>query len=74
MRYDGLGCIKNMDYVFLCGKTLEEVKEKLEKFLSFCQKKNLMLKPSKLNISEQVEFVKALIVGKVDVACVLPKD
>ena len=40
-----------MDDVLLYGRTTEEFKEKLEKFLSFYIKKNL-----KLNISKQVEF------------------
>ena len=43
MRYDGLGCIENMDDVILYGKTIKELKEKLEKFLAFCLKKNSVL-------------------------------
>ena len=67
-----------MDDVLLHGRSIEELKGKLESFLSFCREKNLKLKPSKLNISEEVEFGGAVIssklVKKEQVVCVLPKD
>ena len=56
MRYDGSESIKNMDDVLLYGRTLEELKKKLEVFLGYCEEKNLKLKPSKMVISEEVEF------------------
>ena len=56
MRYDVSQAIKNMDDVLLYGRTLEEVKTKLETFLDFCKEKNLKLKPSKMNIGEEVEM------------------
>ena len=50
----------------------------MEKFLSFCKKKSLKLKTSKLNISEQVEFegtlISSEIMGKEEFVCVLSKD
>ena len=50
-----------MDDVLLHGRTIEELHGKLESLLSFCREKNLKLKPSKLNISEEVEFGGAVI-------------
>ena len=77
-RRDNSGALKNMDDVLLHGRTLEELKMKLESFLAFCREKNLKLKPSKLNISEEVEFGGAVIssklVKKEQVVCILPKD
>ena len=61
MRYDGSEAIKNMDDILLCGRTIKELKKKLESFLSFWDKKHLKLKPFKMNISEQVEFSGTLI-------------
>ena len=66
MRYDGSESIKNMDYVLLYGRIIEELKKKLDTFLGFWQEKNLKLKPSKMNISDEVEF------GQV--VSILPKD
>ena len=78
LRHDNSGALKNMDDVLIHGKTLKELKEKLENFLAFCRDKNLKLKPSKLNISEQVEFGGAVISSELvrneQVVCVLPKD
>ena len=50
-----------MDDVLIHGRNLKELKDKLENFLEFCREKNLKLKPSKLNISEHVEFGGAVI-------------
>ena len=61
MKYDGSQVIKNMDDISLYGHTIEELKKKLEMFLGFCQEKNLKLRPSKMNISEEVEFGGTLI-------------
>ena len=44
IRYDGSRAIKNKDNVLLYGRTLEELKTKLETFLGFCEEKNLKLK------------------------------
>ena len=55
-RRDNSGALKNMDDILFNAKTLPELKQKLEHFLKFCRQKNLKLKPSKLNISEEVEF------------------
>ena len=78
MRYDGSQDIKNMDAVFLYGRTIEELKKKLETFLGFCKEKNLKLKPTKMTISEEVEFGGALIrsdiVENEEVVSILPKD
>ena len=67
-----------MDDIFLYGKDLKELKLKLENFLSFAKDKNLKLKPSKLQIGEQVTFGGALISAELvkneKVVCVLPKD
>ena len=40
----------------LHGKTLEELEKKLKVFMKYCEEKNLKLKPSKMVISEEVEF------------------
>ena len=56
MRYDGSEAIKNMDDILLHGQTLEELEKKLKAFMKYCEEKNLKLKPSKMVISEEVEF------------------
>ena len=54
------------------------LKLKWENFLSFAKDKNLRLKPSKLQIGEQVTFggavISAELVKNEKVVCVLPKD
>ena len=78
MRYDGSESIKNMDDVLLFGRTLEELKQKIEVFVKYCEEKNLKLKPSKLVISEEVEFagtvVQAETVQNEEVVSILPRD
>ena len=78
MRYDGSESIKNMDDVLLYGRTLEELKKKLEVFIGYCEEKNLKLKPSKMVISEEVEFagtaIRAEMVENDDVVSILPRD
>ena len=78
MRYDGSESIKNMDDVLLYGRTLEELKKKLEVFLGYCEEKNLKLKPSKMVISEEVEFagtaVRAEKIQDDDVVNILPRE
>ena len=77
-RRDNSGALKNMDDILLHAKTIPELKIKLENFLTFCRAKNLKLKPSKLNISEEVEFggtlISSKLVKKEQVVCILPKD
>lgn len=41
MRHDGSQAVNNMDDVFIYCRTLEELKNKLKKFLGFCKEKNL---------------------------------
>ena len=55
-RYDNTGCLKNMDDWLLHAPTLEKLEEKITKLMLFCRDKNLKLNPSKLNVSEEVEF------------------
>ena len=78
MRYDGSESIKNMDDVLLFGRTLEKLHQKIEVFVKYCEEKNLKLKPSKMVISEEVEFagtvVKAETVQNEDVVSILPRD
>ena len=78
MRYDGSESIKNMDDVLLFGRTLEELKKKLEVFLRYCEDKNLKLKPSKMVISEEVEFagtaIRAEKIQDDDVVNILPRE
>ena len=50
-----------MEDILLYGKNLKTLKSKLENFLSFVKDKNLKLKPSKLQIGEQVTFGGAVI-------------
>ena len=77
-RYDGTNCLKNCDDWLLFGSTLEEVKRKLTNPLEFCASKNLKLNPSKLVISEEVEFgwtvISAETVRNEDVIFIGPKD
>ena len=67
-----------MNDVLLYGRTLKELKTKLETFLGFCKEKNLKLKPSKMNIGEEAEFAGTLIradtVENEDVVSILPRD
>ena len=78
MRYDGSESIKNMDDVLLFGKTLDELEKKLEAFLKYCEDKNLKLKPSKMVISEEVEFAGSAIRAEKkndnDVVHILPRE
>ena len=78
MRYDGSESIKNMDDISLFGRTLEELKKKLEVFLGYCEEKNLKVKPSKMVISEEVEFegtaFRAETIQEDDVVNILPRD
>ena len=78
MRYDGREAIKNMDDVLIHGRTLEELKKKLEVFLKYCEEKNLKLKPSKIVISEEVEFagtaIRAEKIQDEDVVNILPRE
>ena len=67
-----------MDDVLLYGRTLEELKKKLEVFMGYCEEKNLKLKPSKMVIAEEVEFagttIKAETVENEDVVSISPRD
>ena len=78
MRYDGSEAIKNMDDVLMHSRTLEELKKKLEVFLKYCEEKNLKLKPSKIVISEEVEFagtaIRAEKIQDDDVVNILPRE
>ena len=78
MRYDGSEAIKNMDDTLLHGQTLEELEEKLKVFMKYCETKNLKLKPSKIVISEEVEFAGTAIRAEKkhdnDVVHILPME
>ena len=78
LRLNGMRVVKNMDDVLFFHSTLEEAIKELERFLEFCRKKNLKLKPSKFCIGEEVEFGGALItsetVGSKSVVNILPKS
>merc|ERR1711888_200140 len=54
-------CLKNMDDILIAGKNMEDLKEKLVTFLTFCRFKNIKLKTSKFLISTSVEFGGCLI-------------
>ena len=77
MRYDGSEAIKNMDDIMMHGRTLEELEKKLKVFLKYCEEKNLKLKPSKMVISEEVEFagtaIRAEKIHENDVVHILPR-
>ena len=45
-----------MDDILIAGKNMEDLKEKLVTFLTFCRTKNIKLKTSKFFISSEVEF------------------
>ena len=78
LRLNGMRVVKNMDDVLFYHSTLEGAIKELERFLEFCRKKNLKLKPSKFCIGEEVEFGGALItsetVGSKSVVNILPKS
>ena len=78
LRLNGMRVVKNMDDVLFYHSTLEGAIKELERFLGFCRKKNLKLKPSKFCIGEEVEFGGALItsetVGSKNVVNILPKS
>ena len=78
LRVNGMRVVKNMDDVLFYHSTLEGAIKELEKFLEFCKKKNLKLKPSKFVIGEEVEFGGALItsekVRSKNVLNILPKS
>ena len=67
MRYDGSEAIKNMDDIMMHGQTLK-----------YCEEKNLKLKPSKMIISEEVEFagtaIRAEKIHENDVVHILPRE
>ena len=48
--------VKNMDDFLLYAVTLEDLEQKLIKFMEFAKSKNLKLNPKKFFISEEVEF------------------
>ena len=78
MRYDDSEAIKNMDDVMMHCRTLEELEKKLKVFLKYCEEKNLKLKPSKMVISEEVEFagtaIRAEKIQDNDVVNILPRE
>ena len=45
-----------MDDVLICGRNMEDLRNKMHTFLSFCKEKNIKLKPSKFMINTEVEF------------------
>ena len=49
-----LAILNNMDDFLLYGTTLEDLEEKLEKFMEFAKKTNLKLNPKKFFTSEEV--------------------
>ena len=51
-----LAILKNMDDFLLYGVTLEDLEQKLIKFMEFAKSKNLKLNPKKFFVSEEVEF------------------
>ena len=48
--------LKNMDDVLICGRDMEDLKNKMHTFLGFCKEKNIKLNPSKFLISTEVEI------------------
>ena len=77
-RFNGTGCLKNCDDWLLFGSTLNEIEKKLTNLLEFCSSKNLKLNPTKLVISEEVEFggtvISAETVRNEEVIFIGPKD
>ena len=53
---DELHIVKNMDDWLLYGRNLQELEEKLVKFLKFAETKNLKLKKKKFVIGSELEF------------------
>ena len=78
MHYDDSEAINNMDDVLMHGRTLEELEKKLKVFLKNCEEKNLKLKPSKMVISEEVEFagtaIRAENIHENNVVHILPRE
>ena len=67
-----------MDDILMHGQTLEELEKKLKVFMKYCEEKNLKLKPSKMVISEEVEFARTAIraekIHDNDVVHILPRE
>ena len=67
-----------MDDILMHGQTLEELEKKLKVFMKYCEAKNLKLKPSKMVISEEVEFAGTAIRAEKkndnDVVHILPRE
>ena len=64
VRVIGMRVVKNMDDLLFYHSTLEGVVKELERFLEFCEAKNLKFKPSKFVTGEEVEFGGALITSE----------
>ena len=77
-RYDGTGCLKNMDDWLLFAPNLEELEKKIINLMEFCKKKNLKLNPDKMVIGEEVEFGGSVIsvetVREENVVFIAPKN
>ena len=57
VRYEGFEQIhKNMDDLLFAARSIQELEVMITNFLNFCQRMNIKLKGSKLNVSEVVEF------------------
>ena len=67
-----------MDDLLFYHSTLDAAVKEFERFLEFCEAKNLEFKPSKFVIGEEVKFGGALItsetVGTQNVVNILPKN
>ena len=78
VRFDGTNTLKNMDDWLIYGSDLDELEKKLTNLMDFCQEKNLKLNPSKLVISEEVEFggsiISAETIQKEEVIFIDPKN
>ena len=61
-----LRMLKNMDNLLIFGDSLKKVKEKVEEFLIFAKKKNLILKTSKSTISEDMELGGSVVSADMD--------
>ena len=77
MRYS-TDVLKNIDDLLFSGENIEELQEKIERFLVFAEEKNMKNKISKFEVSKHIEFGGALISSKLisnnQVVTIQPRD
>ena len=77
MRYS-TDVLKNMDVLLFSGENVEELQEKIERFLVFEEEKNMKIKQSKFEVREHIEFggsvVSSELINNNQVVTIQPRD